>query len=182
MNRNWKHLASSYGEDLKLFKPRFDFVINPRNQLKQKMVVLEANDAANVVALTTEQRILFVKQYRFGIRKDTIELPGGMVDSDEPQEKAVQRELLEETGHGGGQWTYLGMVGSNPSSFSNYIYHWYAEGVQQMGPLVQDDGEDIELVSFSIPETIDRLKAGSFIHPHTISALVLFLSKYNYLV
>ena len=80
--KEWQCLASEPGPDLKLFRVRFDQMKNPRSQAVERMIILEADDSANVVALTPEEEILFVRQYRFGIGEETVELPGGIIDAD----------------------------------------------------------------------------------------------------
>jgi len=57
--------------------------------------------AASVLALTKDQKIILVKQYRPGPEGILLELPGGYVDPDEKPEVTMERELLEETGYKG---------------------------------------------------------------------------------
>ena len=174
---NWKLVKSEQGPDLKLFKARFDYMQNPRNQLVEKMIVVEANDSTNVVPVFPNGDILFVRQYRFGIRKMTLELPGGIVDDGEEALFAAKRELREESGYSAKHWNFLGKVGSNPVYMSNYIHHWVATDIALTSSLDLDDGEVVENEVLSEKEVRDRLKAGKFLHPHTISALTLYLSN-----
>ena len=91
----WQRVRSESGPDLKLFKARFDWMRNPRNGLEERMIVLEGADSVNVVALTADGGMLFVRQYRFGIGNYTLELPGGIVDKGEAAGEAARRELVE---------------------------------------------------------------------------------------
>ncbi len=139
------------------------------------MVILESPDAANVVARRAgDGAILFVEQYRFGIGRYTLELPGGMVDSGEDQATAVQRELLEEGGATAKSWHYLGCIPSNPVFQDSYIYHWLAEGTEVVQAPQLDNGEDIDLRWLPEREVRERLYSGGFEHPHTVNALLLF--------
>ena len=176
-SEKWQRLKSEQGPSLKIFNVRFDHMRNPRNGKTERMTVLESPDAANVVARNQEGQILFVRQYRFGIGRYTLELPGGMVEPGEPQEAAVRRELREETGVVSDHWTYLGKIPSNPVFQDSYIYHWLAEDVQ-IGEAPQlDDGEEIFLEWLS-PETVEaELRAGHFEHPHTVNALLLYFNR-----
>ncbi len=150
---------------------------NPRNEQVERMVVLEANDAANVVPVLPNGAILFVKQFRFGTKQVTIELPGGIVDPGEEHETAVKRELLEETGYKASTWAHLGTLPSNPVFMDNYIHHWVAEGVEWSQELDLDDGELVEPLIFSEAEVLEKLRSGGFQHTHTVSALVLYFAK-----
>ncbi len=173
---DWECVRSETLADLRLFRARFDWMKNPRNGAVQQMIVLDSPDAANVVALTTEQQLLFVQQYRFGTSKSLLELPGGLVNTDEPREAAAQRELREETGYTGGQWHYLGSIPSNPVFMTNHIHHYLAEGVSLTDPLQLDEGEDLIVVAFPIEEVFQSWRAGAFQHPHTVNALLLFFA------
>lgn len=78
-----------------------DEEIELKNKEKINRVVLEVNNAIVILAITPENKVLFVKQYRAGARKELIELPAGFIDSGELAEKAALRELEEETGYKG---------------------------------------------------------------------------------
>lgn len=169
-------LHSEPGPHLRLFSTRYDQVRNPRNGLTHTVVVLEGNDAAQVVALTPDDKILLVRQYRFGIGDYTLELPGGMIDAGEAPEAAARRELREETGHQAEHWRYLGRNPSNPVFMSAYVHHFAARGLQWAGAPAQDPGEDIRLEAIDRSEVRRRLLAGEFEHPHTVCALLAFFA------
>jgi 8-oxo-dGTP pyrophosphatase MutT (NUDIX family) len=63
-----------------------------------------------------------IKQYRHGSKEVTLEIPGGLVDENDPRE-AAQRELLEETGYAGDRVELLGFVNPNPAIFNNRCHH-----------------------------------------------------------
>lgn len=177
MTSKWERLRSEPLADLKLFQARFDYMKNPRNGATQQMIVLEGPDAANVVAITTDEQMLFVQQYRFGISADTLELPGGIVDAGEAHAQAAQRELREETGYTGGTWQHLGSIASNPVFMTNYTHHHLAENVILTHNLHLDDGEAVELVQMRVQEVFQKFRQGFFQHPHTVNALLLFFVK-----
>lgn len=81
--------------------------------------------AVIIVAVTNEERILFVEQWREAIRCKTIEMPAGLIgdlagNRDESAIQAAQRELLEETGYRAARIAYV-MAGPSSSGMSNEI-------------------------------------------------------------
>lgn len=168
---NWLRLRSEEGPDLKLFKVRFDHMRNARNGQIGRMVVLEAPDSVNVVALAEDGQLLLSKQYRFGTEEMTLECPGGIVDPGEAHRTAAERELREETGYSSTQWRYLGCVPSNPVFMDNYCHHWLALGATATHALDLDAEEAIEPFLLPLSELKAAVKAQQISHPHTLSAL-----------
>ena len=123
----WQIITSEAGPPLPLVTVRFDTVRNPRTAKEVCAVVLDSPDWVNVVALTSERRLVVVRQYRFGIGAVTTEIPGGLIDPGEDHGQAATRELREETGHTSTKWTYLGASEPNPAVFNNLLHHWLAE-------------------------------------------------------
>lgn len=175
--KKWKRLSSEVGPDLKLFRARWDEMLNPRNEKSEKMIVLQSKDAVNVVAVSPQQTIIFVRQYRFGIEDFTLELPGGLLNHEEAVGPAARRELREETGYASDHWQELGKIASNPVFMDSYIYHYLADQAQSKFDLELDDGEDVELVELPVEKVKKMLHEGAFQHPHTVNALLLYFFR-----
>lgn len=169
--KKWDKLRSEPIADLKIFKAKFDFLKNPRNQKEVKVTVLEANDAVNILAFTTDQKILFIKQFRFGSGEISIELPGGFVDNGEDPLAAAKRELREETGYSSQEWSYLGWVYANPVFMNSKIHHYLAKAVVLDGETDFDEEEDIEQMLLTQDEVKKSFSENEISHPHTIAAL-----------
>lgn len=171
-NNVWKKLGSKLGAKNLLWQVRTDTLINPRNQKAVDITVLTGNDAANVIPISKDGQVIMIEQYRFGISRSTLEVPGGMIDDGEDQEMAVKRELLEETGYGGGHWTYLGSIPSNPVFQDSFIHHWLATDVEIIGTTKLDDAEDITVKKMPVEEVLQLLKEDKIEHPHIVNALL----------
>jgi 8-oxo-dGTP pyrophosphatase MutT (NUDIX family) len=167
----WEKVGSTSGPDLPLFGVRLDMMRHPAGSYVHRCLVLEAPDWVNVVALTPDRRVVMVEQFRFGSGEISLEPPAGIVEPHEASLAAAQRELLEETGYGGGTWRYLGAVQPNPAFLSNLCHHWLVEGVAPQRPPVPDPGEALR-VSLMTPEALrDAVAAGRLKHVLAHSAL-----------
>ncbi len=177
MQKNWKIIRSVAKESLRLFEVQYNYLINPRNEKEVEVVVLSGNDAVNVMAITTKNTVVMIKQYRFGINDYTVEIPGGLVDAGEDFLKAAQRELREETGYSGENWQYLGKIAQNPVFQDAYIHHYLLIDAEKTHPTEFDEAEDIQMIEMKLEEVKKGVQECAFQHPHTVSALVLGLQK-----
>ena len=122
-NLIWEKVDSQGGPELPLFKVRFDLMRHPSSGYTHRCLVLESPDWVNVVATTTDGRVILVEQFRYGVGEISLEPPAGIVEPGEESGVTARRELLEETGYGGGRWRYLGSVQPNPAFHDNLCHH-----------------------------------------------------------
>ncbi|MEE8469237.1 MAG: NUDIX hydrolase, partial [Planctomycetota bacterium] len=167
--RHWERLSSETAENLHLFQPRWDLMVNPRTGQQLRRLVLETRDWVNVVARTLEGSYLLVRQYRFGTERVTTEVPGGLIDPGEEPLDAARRELREETGYEAERWSSLGSVAPNPAVQDNRCYHFLAQGARCVGELEQDAGEDLVVCTLSEAELRAAVASGEIDHALVLS-------------
>ena len=182
LDNNWEQTQSEVGPDLGLLKSRYDYLVNPRNQKNVKILVIEGRDAVNVIPITKDKKMVLTRQLRFGTKDMSIEPPGGLMEIGEDQLTGAKRELREETGYTGSQWSFLTTIASQPVFMDNYIHTYLLEDAELTHPLELDEAEDIEIFTATFEEVKNMLIKGEFIHPHAVSAVTMFLLKKGILV
>ncbi len=80
MIRLWQKISSKPLGDFRIFTLRSDRKISPRNGSEHDVFVIDAVDWVNVIALTPDDLLVLVEQYRHGTNTVELEIPGGMVD------------------------------------------------------------------------------------------------------
>jgi 8-oxo-dGTP pyrophosphatase MutT (NUDIX family) len=170
-SKPWECISTELGPDLKLFQARFDLMRNPRNSVEVQAVVLESPDWVNIVALTPDQKVVVVRQYRFGTGKIGIEIPAGIVDPGETSRETAVRELREETGYTTEDWEYLGYVEPNPAFLNNVCHHWLANDVQRTHKPGLDEGEDLLVDEMGLEEIRQEITTGRMRHSLSLIAL-----------
>ncbi|RZK46767.1 MAG: NUDIX hydrolase, partial [Pedobacter sp.] len=95
----WQKLASKYLVRERWATLRVDTCKLPNGTIKDDYYVLEYPNWVNAVALTKENQLILVRQYRFAAEIISLEVPGGVIDDGEDPETAIVRELIEETGY-----------------------------------------------------------------------------------
>ena len=170
-DRAWKVVRSEPGPELILFKTRFDWLANPRNQKIIRAVILEARDWVNVVALTPQERIVMVSQFRFGVRQLSLEIPAGLVDPGETPLQAAMRELDEETGYTAREWKSLGWSFPNPAFLNNRLHNFLALDAQRTRSPHPEDEEDLETSELTLDEIQRAIQTDDMRNSNTLLAL-----------
>jgi ADP-ribose diphosphatase len=171
----WKKISSKFIGDFRIFKLRSDVKISPRTGKEHDFYVLDSVDWVNIIAVTPNQQLVMIEQYRHGSNTVELEIPGGMMDTGETDPAATAvRELREETGYEGDHARLLGRIHSNPAIMNNVTYTVLIENCRLKHAVEFDQGED--LVTRLVPVAgISKLVADEKIgHSLVVVALYYF--------
>jgi 8-oxo-dGTP pyrophosphatase MutT (NUDIX family) len=137
--------------------------------------VIEAVDWVNVIPITPEKEVVMIELHRHGINERSLEIPGGMVDPEDPSPMAAaQRELREETGYESDPLLPLGVVHPNPAIQDNRCYSFLAPNASPAGEPDPEEGEDIAVVKFRLSKIPGLIKEGRITHSLVITAFLWF--------
>ena len=177
MTQPWRVDASKTVLQDRWINVRADDCVTPGGHHIAPYYVLTYPDWVHVVALTAANELVLVEQYRHGIGKSVLELPGGMIDpADATPLAAGRRELREETGHAGSTWQPLGALYPNPAIQTNRCHGFLATGCHPVSSAALEAGEE-GLVVRCVPlaEVQAGLASGLLGNAMHVAALLLAL-------
>lgn len=132
---------------------------------------------AVVIAITDENKIIMVRQFRYPFQQWVLELPAGKLDEGENPQLCASRELTEETGYRAEKITKLGHIYTTPG-FCNEILHIYLAENLIPGEHAREEGEEgMEVFEFTIEEIKNMIRKGEIVDAKSISGIMMYLNK-----
>jgi len=133
-------------------------------------------DGVHVVAITPDQNIVMVRQFRAGSQRDSLETPGGLLEPGEDPRAAGARELLEETGYAGDPPELLGTLWPNPALLSMRIATVVTRNVCQIAEPRPDQSEELIVELVPIGDIPAMIESGMIDHAVCVAGLLWWLS------
>jgi ADP-ribose pyrophosphatase len=177
-NLKWKTLSSEYLFRDLWFTVRKDICEAPDGKIIDPYYVYEFPEWATAFALTEDNKVILVKQYRHPIDDISMELPGGCVDdTDKDFQTAIARELLEETGYIFASFVSLGKISANPSTNTNWMHMFLAKGGKRIAEQKLDHNEEIIVELHSIDEVKQLLRENKIVQAMHVTTILYALEK-----
>src|SRR5258708_14412969 len=175
MLKAWEKVSSEPVADFRIFTIRREFKISPRTQQRHDFFVIDSVNWVNVIALTPDEQLVMVEQYRHGSNTIELEIPGGMMDAGETSPEVTGlRELREETGYEGDKPRIIGGIFANPAIMSNICYTVLVENCRCVHPIDLDPSEDLITRLVPVAQIPELVAAGKIRHSLVVVALYYF--------
>jgi 8-oxo-dGTP pyrophosphatase MutT (NUDIX family) len=155
-----------------------DTCVTPAGDRIEPYYVLEGPDAVHVVALTSDDRMVLVRQYRHAAKGSVLELPGGSVDTrDTGPTSAARRELLEETGFVADELRHVFTLHVDPARNASRFHAYVALGAVEAAAPQLDPGESSLTVHLMpIAAVVNGLALGLIAPAPHVAAILLGLA------
>lgn len=179
-NLKWEKLSSKYLVKEKWATLRVDTCKMPDGTLIDDYYVLEYPDWVNAVALTENNEVIVIKQYRHAAGEVILEIPGGCVDPGEEAAIAIKRELLEETGYDFESIEPIYSLYANPSTSANKTSTYLAKGGKKVQEQQLDGREEIEVELISLDKLKELVVQNKFpqaLHASAVYQALIHLKK-----
>ena len=134
--------------------------------------VIEHNGAVAMVAMTAENKVILVKQYRYPMREVILEIPAGKIDKGETDpDHAAARELKEETGYTAGSMERLGKIYPSVGYSEEGIVLYLCRETDM------DEDEAIDAIEYDFDEACRMAESGEIRDAKTVCALLMARAK-----
>jgi ADP-ribose pyrophosphatase len=178
--QKWKTINSRFIVDERWCRIRQDKVELPSGLIVDDYYVNVRPDIALVLPITIDRQIVFVRQYRHGVREILVELPAGTFEPTvEDSLSAAKRELEEETGYVSTDFTKLATLYDNPVKDTNRVHLFIAENATPTGQKMLDDTEAVEVILIPLTAIKQNIACGTICVCGSLSAIYLGLDFLN---
>lgn len=158
----WEVLESEYLYKRPWLTARREHVKLPTGAEIKDFYVLEYPEFCNVIAITKDGKFLMERQYRHAQQITCYEIPAGCVEKGEKPIEAAKRELYEETGYAGGEWSHFMTISPNAGACTNHSHTFLAIGVEPVSSQHLEESEDIKIVLMERDDVVRMLKNDEF--------------------
>ncbi|GAB7386189.1 ADP-ribose pyrophosphatase [Bacillaceae bacterium] len=146
-----------------------DTVQLPNGKLATREIVKHSGAVA-VLAVTDDERLILVRQFRKPLERELYEIPAGKLEPGEDSLACAQRELLEETGYSADRFRHLASFYTSPGFADELLHVYRAEGLRR-GEARPDEDEFVETVSVTLEEAYALIAAEKIRDAKTVFAV-----------
>jgi ADP-ribose pyrophosphatase len=170
----WRRVSSKTITETPIFTVKENNFVRNGDRKPVPFYTVDVPDWINVIAITPEEEVVLIEQYRQGIEEMVIEIPSGMVDVNEPAETAAKRELLEETGYEAEEWSLLAVTQPNPALHNNRVHHYLARRAVRVAEPKLDENESLDTLLKPLEEARRLIDEGKMAQSMVVAAFYYF--------
>jgi ADP-ribose pyrophosphatase len=149
--------------------------VSLKNGKISKRIRIDHPQAAAIVPFVSDDEIIMVRQYRYALKRETLEIPAGKLDKGESPEQCIRRELIEETGFEANLVTWL-YTYAPAIGYSNELIHLYTGRDLKNQKTKIDEDEISSLEILKLEEVLGMIRNNEIIDSKTIIALAFIRS------
>ena len=123
--------------------------------------------AVVILPVFEDGSVLLERQFRYPLQQVFIEFPAGKIDPNEEPLDCAKRELLEETGYTAAEWQFVCTIHNAIAYSDEHLDIFLARGLTE-GERQLDDGEFLETFKASVPDIMNRIRAGEITDVKTV--------------
>ena len=173
-HKKWETVSQEYVINSPFIKLRKDVCITDEQDIIDDYYVCEFPNWVNVVAVTPQNEVILVREYRYPIGEYAIAIPAGKVEDGETESDAAARELKEETGFcTKDDFIFLGSFYTNAANATNKVFTYLATNVSQVTNPEKTVGEKTEVEKMTWEEIENAIKTGTINQVFSVLALKL---------
>lgn len=168
----WNVVQDEMLADCRIFQVHKRKMVRESDDKEGEFYVVDSNDWVNVLAITSDQKIVLVRQFRYGNEQYSLEPPGGVIEKGEDPVEAGLRELIEETGYSGKDPKLIGCVFPNSAIMSNRCHFVILHDVEKLNSVSFDPHEELETVLVPVSELSELIRSGEISHSIALNAIL----------
>ncbi len=150
---------------------RREYNVPGRGMVRREMVIHPG--AVLILPVLDDDRIVMIRNYRFAVGQELLELPAGTMEPPEPPIDCAARELEEETGYVASKLTPLASYVTCPGFCTELMHAFVATGLTKTEQKLEPT-EQIRVEIIALDEALEMTAGGAIIDGKTIAALHLY--------